>query len=51
MTLLEVFEEYGYDHDAEFLEGVSFLVFELNAEIDFRRRVGEVRLSGKEVPR
>jgi len=51
LTLLDVFEKYGYDQDAEFLEGVSFLAFDLNAEIDFRRRVGEVRRTGKEVQR
>jgi hypothetical protein len=50
-TLLEVFEQYGYAKDPEFLKGVSFLTWYLNAEIDFRRRVGEVRMSGKEVMR
>jgi hypothetical protein len=50
-SLLEVFEEYGYAKDEEFLQGVSFLAWYMNAEIDFRRRVGEVRRKGKEVPR
>jgi hypothetical protein len=50
-SLLEVFEQYGYAKDEEFLKCVSFLAWYLNAEIDFRRRVGEVRRNGKEVPR
>ena len=48
-TILEVYDQYGYPKDPEFLKGVSFLAWYLNAEIDFRRRVGEAKSEGKEM--
>jgi hypothetical protein len=49
--LLEYFEQFGYAKDPEFFKGVSFLMWHLNAEIDFLRWVSEGRMQGKEVSR